>query len=191
MTRPDDQLRVAADVVGALRRLGFDPVLVGGMALVVLGSRRVTQDFDFLIADPADRVAPVLDVFYDRGFELVSTLDAAGDVVTTIGNRKVAAARFQLDQPASAYFFNRAITLRIDLLFDFPVPAASIAARATRMKISGHAFVIASEPDLLELKRMARAARSVAGDAQDIEFLESRLPRSGSASTSKKPRGRR
>jgi hypothetical protein len=31
--------------------------MVGGMALVVLGSRRVTQDFDFVVASPHDRLA--------------------------------------------------------------------------------------------------------------------------------------
>jgi hypothetical protein len=36
-------------VVGVLTDLGFEPVLVGGMALVILGSRRVTRDFDFVL----------------------------------------------------------------------------------------------------------------------------------------------
>jgi hypothetical protein len=35
-------------------------------------------------------------------------------------------------------------------------------------------FEIASEQDLLRLKRIAKAARSAPGDAEDIAFLESR-----------------
>jgi hypothetical protein len=35
-------------------------------------------------------------------------------------------------------------------------------------------FDIASEADLLRLKKIARAARSAPGDAEDIAFLESR-----------------
>ena len=178
MIDPADHLARVGEIVTELRRLGLDPVLVGGMALVVLGSRRVTRDFDFIVAQPAGRLAEALDVFYDRGLQLVSKLDGKGDVTATIGNRRVAATRLRIDAPASAYFYDRETDLRIDLLFDFPLPATGVAARATRMKIGGHPFAIASEADLLELKRIAKAARSFAGDAQDIEFLESCLGRS-------------
>ncbi len=47
-------------------------VLVGGMALVVLGSRRMTRDFDFVIAHPGNRLARMIELFYYRGLELVS-----------------------------------------------------------------------------------------------------------------------
>ena len=47
-------------VVRELSGLGLTPVLVGGMALVILGSRRVTRDFDFVIAKPDDRLEVLL-----------------------------------------------------------------------------------------------------------------------------------
>jgi hypothetical protein len=47
------------------------------------------------------------------------------------------------------------------------------------MKIRTHAFDIACEQDLLQLKRVAQAARSVFGDSEDIAFLEA-LPRTRS-----------
>ena len=150
-------LQAVGEIVQGLRALGLEPVLVGGMALVVLGSRRVTRDFDFVIAQPGERLARTIDLFYDRGLELVSRLNAAGDAISTISNRKVAAVR-----------------LRVDLLFDFPIPAAKLAEHATRTKIRTYVFDIASKQDLLRLKRIARAARSAPGDAEDIAFLESR-----------------
>jgi hypothetical protein len=174
----DERLDGAGAVLEALRELGFNPVLVGGMALVILGSRRVTRDFDFLIEAPGERLADVVDVFYDRGFELVSRLDATGNVTATIDNRRVASIRIRADGPASVYFFNAATRLRIDLLFDFPLPARDVARAAVDMKILGHVFAVASPADLLRLKQIARAARAFAGDAQDIEFLEARLKRS-------------
>ena len=119
----------------------------------------------------------MVDSFYRRGFELVSRVDAEGDVTATIDNRAVAKARLKIDEPASAYLYNPDTLLRIDLLFDFPLRAAAPAARATRLKIAGHVFAIASEQDLLALKQIAASARSVAGDAQDIAFLTSRLTR--------------
>jgi len=174
---PVDHLQTVGEIVQGLRALGLGPVLVGGMALVILGSRRVTRDFDFVIAQPGDRLARTIGLFYDRGLELVSRLNKMGDVISTIANRKVAAIRLRLDAPASAYFFNAETGLRVDLLFDFPIPAATLARQATRIKIRAHVFDIASVPDLLRLKRIARAARSVPGDAEDIAFLEAQRKR--------------
>jgi hypothetical protein len=169
-----DHLRTVGEIVDGLRSLGLEPVLVGGMALVVLGSRRVTRDFDFVIARPGDRLAGAVGQFYDRGLELVSGLDPSGDVTSTITNRRVAVARLRIDAPESAYFFDPKTGLRVDLLFDFPIPAAQLAARATRTKIRAHRFDIASEEDLLRLKKIVFAERSAPSDAVDIAFLESR-----------------
>ena len=178
MTTERDLLDEVGALVSSLRGLGLQPVLVGGMALVILGSRRVTRDFDFVIRDPTANAAPLLDVLYRLGLELASRINDEGDILTTIENQTVAAARIRIDRPRSAYFFNAKSRLRVDLLFDFPLPADALAERATSMTIRSHRFAIASERDLLELKTIARRARSFAGDAQDIEFLERRLDRS-------------
>jgi hypothetical protein len=164
-------------VVKALTDLGLEPVLVGGMALVILGSRRITRDFDFVIAQPGERLADVVDVFYNRGLELASRVNDAGDVTATIDNRKMATARLRLDAPSSAYFYHPATGLRIDLLFDYPVPAATLALRARRTKVRSRVLRVASEADLLRLKRIAREHRSAPGDAEDIAFLEGRRKR--------------
>lgn len=181
-----DHLHAVHEIVAGLRALGLTPVLVGGMALVVLGSRRVTRDFDFVIARPGERLDRIVDLFYDHGLELVSRLNETGDVISTIANRKVATLRLRLDAPESAYFFNHDTGLRIDLLFDFPIPARKLAQHATRKKIGSHPLTIASEEDLLRLKKIAQAARSAPGDAEDIAFLESRRRSSKSISGRKK-----
>lgn len=174
----DSELAVLDEVVrlaDGLERLGLEPVLVGGMALVLLGSQRVTQDFDFVIRHPGELVDSVVGVFYSRGLELVSKLSAAGEVIATIDNRRVAAVRLKLDAPSSAFFFNRTTLLRIDLLFDFPITAAELAANAVETKIRGRVLNVASAADLLRLKEIAAKKRSAAGDAQDIEFLKAHL----------------
>jgi hypothetical protein len=177
MSESSDHLEEVGNVVRALTNLGFEPILVGGMALVILGSQRVTRDFDFVIPQPGDRLESLVDVFYDRGLELVSRLSADGEVRTTIDNRRVACIRLRLDAPASAYFFCARTGLRIDLLFDFPIAAATLADHATRIKIRSHVFHMASEQDLLRLKKIARDRRSVAADIVDIAFLEARRTR--------------
>jgi hypothetical protein len=174
MAGPADYLEEVGAIVKELRDLGLEPVLVGGMALVVLGSRRVTRDFDFVITQPRDRLANLLDLFYDRGLELVARLDEEGNVTSTIGNRKVASVRLRVDAPFSAYFFNPATGLRIDLLFDYPIPAATLAGAATKTKIRSQVLHVASARDLLRLKRIARSHRKSSRDAEDIAFLEAR-----------------
>lgn len=170
----DDHLDAAADVVSTLTDLGLDPVLVGGMALVMMGSRRVTKDFDFVITQPAAALSALVDALYDQGLELGSRLNDNGDVIATLSNRRVASARLRIDAPANAYFLNPNTGLRIDLLFDFPIAAATLAENAIRAKIRSHVFSIASEADLLRLKKIARDERSLATDESDIAFLEGR-----------------
>jgi hypothetical protein len=170
-----DELNEAGAVADGLSGIGLQPVLVGGMALVLLGSRRITRDFDFVIPQPGDRVNALVDLFYDRGFELASKTNDAGDIVATIDNRRVAGVRLKLDAPASVFFWHRTKRLRIDLLFDFPVAAAELAANAVETRIRGHVLSIASATDLLRLKEIAASKRSAAGDTQDIEFLKAHL----------------
>lgn len=50
MKSSGSHLETVGRVAEALASLGLEPVLVGGMALVVLGSRRVARDFDFVVA---------------------------------------------------------------------------------------------------------------------------------------------
>lgn len=166
----DDAGRIVAD----LTKLGLEPVLVGGMALVTLGSRRVTRDFDFVIPAPGTRLEALVDLFYDRGLELAARVNDAGEITATIDNRTVAHIRLRLDAPSSAYFSHPKTSLRVDLLFDFPVAAADLASRATRVTVRSRGFLVASEDDLLNLKRIARANRVSPGDAEDIAFLENR-----------------
>jgi hypothetical protein len=174
---PQHDLDTVTAVFAQLNELDFRPILVGGMALVLLGSRRVTNDFDFVIGHPRERLDVLVEVFYGHRLELVSRLNDDGDVKSTIDNRRVAAIRLRIDGPASAYFYDRATGLRIDVLFDFPIPAATLAQNATRLKIRAQELAIASEDDLLTLKRIASKARTFAGDAQDIAFLEARQRR--------------
>jgi hypothetical protein len=173
---PLGHLGVVSEIAGQLAELGLMPVLVGGMALVILGSRRVTRDFDFVIERPGERLVGALDVFYDHGLELAARLNEVGDVTATISNRRVAASRLRMDQPHSAFFYDSANGLRIDVLFDFPLSARELADRSVPARTPAGVLRVASEPDLLRLKKIARENRSLSTDDQDIEFLESRKP---------------
>lgn len=177
MSSTVDPLDLVVAVTEGLRGIGLDSVLVGGMALVVLGSRRVTRDFDFVVPAPGDRLPDVVTVMYGHGLALVSRLDADGHVTATIDNERVAGARLRIDRPVNASFHHSTSGVRLDLLFDFPVAASELVTRATRLRLRNHHVLIASEEDLLRLKEIAAAARRAPGDAEDIAFLKARLAR--------------
>ncbi|HSK08423.1 MAG TPA: hypothetical protein VK911_02515 [Vicinamibacterales bacterium] len=132
----------------------------------------MTKDFDFLVVEEAREQDRLIDVFYRHGFELVSAVDAHGHVIRTIGSSRVAAARLRIDRPKSAYFHNRGLGLRVDLLFDFPIPAREVRRRSTRKKIQSYSFHIASREDLILMKEIAAKDRGASSDRQDLEFLK-------------------
>lgn len=175
MPDPGDHLESVGKLATALSRLQLQPILVGGMALVVLGSRRVTRDFDFVISHPGERFDEVVRVLYEGGLELVSRVNADGEATATITNPRVASSRLRIDRPETASFYNPDTGLRVDLLFDFPIAAATLAQRAVRARIGTHFLHVADERDLLELKKIAAANRQAPGDVEDIAFLERRL----------------
>lgn len=169
-----DHLDKIANITKSLESIGFHPILIGGMALVILGSRRVTRDFDFVIADPMNRLRDLIQIFYDEGMELAAKIDEQGEITATIDNRKVAEIRLRLDTPVSAYFLHPKTGLKIDLLFDFPIPEAELTREAEKIKVRSHALRIASESHLIRLKEIAKSSRSKPGDADDLVFLRTR-----------------
>jgi hypothetical protein len=113
----------------------------------------------------------LIQVFYQCGFELVSGTDAHGNVLRTIDSQEVASARLRIDRPRSAYFYNRDLGLRVDLLFDFPIRARGVRRRSTRKTIQSYSLHIASKRDLIRMKEIAAAGRRLSSDLQDLEFL--------------------
>lgn len=169
---PSEFLEITGTIVNEIDKLGLTPILIGGMALVVLGSQRVTQDFDFVIKHKEESIPQLIQVFYQNGLELVSKLSDSGQVLSTINNKKIAKIRLKMDKPESAYFYNPDTLLRIDLLFDFPKPVEELLKRSQTKTISSKKFTIASKEDLLELKKIAIQNRTKSGDKEDLEFLE-------------------
>lgn len=174
MARSADPLKDLFPLVGALEEKGLQPVLVGGMALVVLGSQRVTKDFDLLVS--STELSPdLVELLYRKGYELITKFNKVGEVERTVDNPKVAAARLQLDKPRSVFFYDWKTGLRVDLLLDFPLPTRDIAERAARIGKKPRTLRVAAPEDLLHLKEIAYADRKSAADAQDLDFLKSLL----------------
>ena len=164
--------RLAADL--DTRRL--EPVLVGGMALVILGSQRITKDYDFLISSPS-KTEDVVRILYSNGLELVTKLGEDGNVQRTVDREKVAVIKVTGTRPKSLFFYRAKGRLRVDLLFDFPIPAHEVSARAVPVTFLDRKVKVAAPEDLLRMKETARQERNIPSDLQDIEFLKSLLAR--------------
>jgi len=171
MQTQNDYVEAIGLLTEDLEKHGFYPTLVGGMALVLMGSQRVTNDVDFLVSLQDLLMETVIEVFYRQGFELISKFNERREVLRTINNPRTAAIRLKMDAPESAYFYNHKTELKIDLLFDFPLPAKEVASRALKIKIKSYFLRVACREDLLRMKEIAYADRALATDAQDLEFL--------------------
>lgn len=172
MPKTIDYFETAVALADGLEKRGLIPVLVGGMALVILGSQRITRDFDFLMSSQASAMADLVDVFYKNGFELVTKFNKDGGVQRTVDNARIAAIKLRSDLPDSLFFYHWEIRLKVDILLDFPLPAQDIARRATKIKIKSRLLRIASIEDLIRMKELAYADRHSAADATDLEFLK-------------------
>jgi hypothetical protein len=64
-----------------------------------------------------------------------------------------------------------------------------LAERSTRTKIRAHVFDVASERDLLRLRKIARGERSAPGDLEDIALLPARRRASSGANRLRKMQG--
>ena len=174
MVRDADPLKEIFPLLSALEEKGLQPVLVGGMALVVLGSQRITKDFDFLVSS-TDLSTDLVKLVYRQGYELVTKFNKVGEVERTLDNPNVAAARLKQDKPRSVFFYHWKKKLRVDLLLDFPLPTRDIAGRAAKIGKKPRILRVAAPEDLLRLKEIAYADRKSAADAQDLEFLRNLL----------------
>ena len=172
LAKPNELLVAAAAVAMELEAAGFQPVLVGGMALVLLGSQRVTKDYDFLVTVAGPPIDTIVDAMYRRNLELVTKFTPEKEVLRSIDNVRVAVSKIKGEQPGNLTFYNWTSKLRIDFLLDFPVPARELVQRSVKVSVGEGHIRIAAHEDLVRLKKIARADRDSLSDAQDLEFLE-------------------
>jgi len=171
MAVSDDYLRTVGVLSDTLDTQGFEPVLVGGMALVLWGSQRVTRDFDLLVSTQGPPTEKLVRLMYQHRLELVTKFTPAGEVKRTVDNVRIAVAKLTVGKPRSLFLSNPRTGLRVDLLLDFPLPAHGIAQRAEKVRLRSGGIRLASREDLIHLKELAYADRRSASDAQDLEFL--------------------
>jgi len=155
-------------------------VLVGGTAMRLYNSPRVTHDIDISIRVlDIDRV---VELMYTHGYYLVYRVDESFCWIAL--GTKEALDRLEQEKAGSASFVRTAhspenpriahgdidIETQVDYLFELSIPFPKLKQRARTVELDDFSFLIAAPEDLLDLKR-ARPDKDEA-DKDDIRFLE-------------------
>ena len=172
------EFKILGKLVRRLRAAGYEPVLVGGMALIVYGSSRATFDTDLLTARPPDLAAAkrLMTAVFDAGFVYITRFDADGLPTSWIDVPNVAAARVMTNGPDTCFFWNRDAEMRVDLLLDFPLHASGILEESNSFELAANlGLAVASLAHLAALKEIAVRDRDRPEDALDLAFIRSKL----------------
>jgi predicted nucleotidyltransferase len=151
-------------VLTALSNAGVRFVVVGGVAVVLHGYLRMTQDVDLVLDLERENVLNALDVLTGLGLRPLVPVDVHDfadpekrrDWIEN-RNMKVFSVRDWKDP-----------FLSVDLFVKEPVPYGDLEARAKPMNVGGKNVLVAAIDDLVSMKR--EAGRPV--DLLDIEKLQ-------------------
>ena len=130
--RPIAEIQKLKQVVRNLTEVDYVPVLVGGLALTLFGSDRVTFDTDIVIPSIKDLAAAKLltNAMHKADFYYVNKFDDEENPIGWIDAPNVAASRIIIDKPKTIFFWNPDLEMKIDILLDFPLKTAELLATA-------------------------------------------------------------
>ncbi|MFP4432135.1 MAG: nucleotidyl transferase AbiEii/AbiGii toxin family protein [Spirochaetaceae bacterium] len=157
---------------------GIEFVVIGGTALRLYNSPRVTHDIDLAIRElDVDRVVALM---YRLWYRLVTAV--YDDSLSTCPTNREADEWIERQKPGSISFiicskdesaqvpFERIdVSSQVDFLFELGIPAVQLGRNARPVEIPGLSFLVASIDDLIRLKE-ARPDRDAA-DEDDLRFL--------------------
>ncbi|MEK8023944.1 MAG: nucleotidyl transferase AbiEii/AbiGii toxin family protein [Candidatus Hydrogenedentota bacterium] len=149
-------------------------VVIGGVALRLHGSNRLTEDLDIAFKD----VKTILAVLYDLGFKAVSTAQRDKDGnLTEVKLFPGMATAFQCTLDRKALIFIHDVTqARFDVWLAPTVPYEQLLKNSLPADFDGVPIRVASPEDLIALKRYALEKNpNRSTDLIDIAFLEKKI----------------
>jgi hypothetical protein len=150
------------------------PILVGGVAMILHGSDRLTKDIDVAFQDGWE----VISTLYSLGFKAVSSIDQDENgrmTKATLFPDGKSAFEKTLSRKALT-FIHADSRAQFDVWLVSPLPYQKLLEHSVFAEFEGLTVRVASLEDLLELKRIARSANPQrTADLADILFLEARL----------------
>lgn len=125
-------------------------VLVGGVAVNLLGSLRSTADLDILVEMSDDNLAKVVTILKKHGYRVKQPVDPMGiaDEATRedwIKNKHMKAFNFYKEEGLK----------EVDIIIDTPVPFAAARKDAIIINVDGIGLPVISIDHLIKMKRNA------------------------------------
>ena len=176
------------ELIERLSTRGIVAVIIGGIALRLYDSPRVTQDLDLAVRTlDIDRI---IDAMYADGYGLVVGVD--NESVSLANEATTAESWIEMKRPGSLSFVSRPsrraggeiivaphedidVLTQVDFLIDLSVPYSRLLQNARAFKAGNTELIVASPEDIIALKS-SRSDRSSADDA-DIDYLNRLLAR--------------
>lgn len=161
-------------------------VVIGGVAMRIHNSPRVTHDIDLAVR--VLDVDMIIDLLYPRSFFLVTAIQTDSILIKRdpeeakkwIEKNKAGSASFlQIKSPPknnTVPFDEIIITSQIDFLFELGIPISRLTKNGVTINLADVSFKVASVEDLLFLKQQRKEKNGA--DYDDIRFLEKLLKNS-------------
>jgi hypothetical protein len=159
-----------SQVIRAFVEHDVDFVVCGGVACVLHGVARVTNDIDLAIALTDENLARAVRAVRSLGFtpRIPEPIDALLDPA-----RREVWAR---EKSAKVYtLVSDRTPLQIDLFLDYPLAFDELKSRADTMTAGNLSFCVSTKEDLIAAKRRVEPMRSI--DRRDIEDLQELIER--------------
>jgi hypothetical protein len=159
-------LRAVMKVLGR-HRVAY--VICGGVACILHGVSRVTQDIDLCVEMTDENLNRLIAAAKDLGLSpripepISSILSAERRREWIVGKGAQVYTLVSSNSP-----------LQIDVFLEYPIPYSRLAQDAVRRTIDGTPVLVSSPAHLIEAKRSVQPPRRV--DLQDIEALEELFP---------------
>lgn len=150
-------------ILRAFQKQKVKYVLVGGVAMNLLGSMRGTADLDILVEMSDENLKKITKIMKKFGYHVKQPLD-----LTKIADEKTR-KKWIKDKNMKAFNFYKEESLEeIDIIIESPVSYEEAEKKPIRIKIGNLMLPVISINNLIKMKK--KAARTI--DKLDIEILK-------------------
>ena len=138
-------------------------VLVGGMAVNLLGALRATNDLDVLVELSDKNLLKIVKILKKNGYHIKQPVDPAG-----IADKKIRGDWIKNKNLKALNFYKEGGMQEVDLIIDSPVLFKKAYSDCVTVKAAGMVIKVASIDDMIKMKR--KAGRAI--DKFDIAELK-------------------
>ncbi len=150
------------DILRAFQKQKVKYVLVGGIAVNLLGSLRSTADMDILVEMNDDNLAKVVTILKNKGYSVKQPVDPIG-----LADRKTREDWIKNKHMKAFNFYRDDGIQEVDIIIDTPVTFEEANNDALRIKSGDIIIPVISIDKLIKMKR--NTGRNI--DKLDIEEL--------------------